>query len=135
MKTEGAREVARAFREGRCLTKGNARTDGTTYYLFDNPIARKGPADAALQVKARLLDDDTQLLHLSWAGWPTKSTERHLNVVCAEFGRLGRAWCKNARKDPRPMWITKGWEIPNDPAAEKVVADPHRWYPITELAA
>jgi hypothetical protein len=127
MKTEGAREVARAFREGRCLTKGNARTDGTTYYLFGNPIARIGSHDTVEQVKSRLVGGNDKLLHLSWAGWVTKSTERHLNTILEVFWRRPCAWCAHPHANPTPHWTRD--------VADDIEADPHRWYPITELVA
>lgn len=38
---EVATAVAKAFYAGRSRKGGNCRTDGTTYFLYDNAIARR----------------------------------------------------------------------------------------------
>lgn len=55
---KGAREVAAAFYTGRKLTRGNARTDGRTYYLFNNPIAMRIPPEDIPEAVARALTSD-----------------------------------------------------------------------------
>lgn len=123
MGDKGAREVAHALLDGRPYKRGNARTDGTTYYLHGNPIARVVEAPPEVRVKARILGYSPRgHLELSWAGWPTQTTERHINAVCNMFGRVARAWCKG-RKDPRPKWRT------ND--GEYVEADVSAWWRVS----
>lgn len=123
MGDKGAREVARALLAGRPCTRGNARTDGTTYYLYDNPIARVVEAAPEVRVKARILGTPARdHLELSWAGWPTLTTERHINAVCNVFGRVQRAKCKD-RKDPRPQWRTGDGEY--------VKADTSAWWRVS----
>lgn len=97
MTDKGAREVARALRERKALTRGNARTDGSSYFLFGETVATFTPEDKVLAVKARLTDKSPRL-RVTWAGWPTVSTARHLNVVLAEFRANYRA--RLIKKEP-----------------------------------
>lgn len=90
MGDKGAREVARALRERRALGRGSARTDGSSYFLFGKVIATFDREDKVSAVKARLTDKPDRL-RVTWAGWPTVSTARHLNVILAEFRANYRA--------------------------------------------
>jgi hypothetical protein len=80
---KGASKVAAAFYQGRKLMIGNARTDGVTYWLFDNAIARRTPNyDVSLAVAAKLLGErDIHDVEFSWAGYCTQTTQRHLDAL------------------------------------------------------
>jgi hypothetical protein len=103
MGDKGAREVARAFLDRRALRRGSARTDGTVYYLFGKPIARLGHDSPVQAVKAVLRDEPPPLM-LSWAGWPTVSTARHINAVCSVAGRCARARLLQKDKIKTALW-------------------------------
>jgi len=69
--TKGAEAVLMAWRSGRTLKMGNARTDGRSYFLFDKEIARIGPPTDALIAKAKILGQSvrTNELWFTFAGW------------------------------------------------------------------
>lgn len=116
---KGAREVAAAFYKGRRLTRGNCRTDGRTYWLFDKAIARRvPPEDVPMAVAEALTGEHTaRLLEFSWAGHATKTTEAHLDALGV------RAWKgSESRRHPRPP------EINGKPV------DSRTWYTLEELA-
>lgn len=118
---KGAREVAAAFYAGRRLRRGNARTDGRTYWLFDNAIARRVPEDDILETVTRQLThgDAPRLLEFSWAGWCTPTTESHLDALGVPMAWKGS---ENTREPRQP-------EICGKPV------DPHGWYTLEEAAA
>ena len=98
----GATQVAEAFIERKRLRRGNARTDGQVYYLFGKPIARHGAGTPDL-VHALLRDEKPPVM-LTWAGWPTQSTARHLNAVCRAAGRRPRAQLMQSNKVKTALW-------------------------------
>lgn len=76
-----SREVVEAFYAGRKRTRGNARTDGRTYWLFGNAIAQRVPPEDVPEVIAESLVSGRKappLLAYSFAGWATQTTARHL---------------------------------------------------------
>lgn len=90
-----ARQVAEAFYAGRKRTRGNCSTDGETYWLYGNPIARRiRPENEAEHVTAALVGQPYRAasLEFSFAGWLTQTTMRHLTAlgldchVATEFG-------------------------------------------------
>lgn len=79
----GAAQVRKAFFEGRTKKVGNARTDGHTYFLFDNAIVRRRPTTRCLSlVVADKLEgkDVPPELEFTYAGWPTVTTRSHLDA-------------------------------------------------------
>lgn len=62
--------TAQAFHEERPITMGNTYTDGTTYYLHNNAIARQ----------------DYTGLEITTAGWDTMTTRERLNGILAGSG-------------------------------------------------
>ena len=118
---KGAREVAAAFYAGRKLTRGNCRTDGRTYWLFDNAIARRvPPEDVAAVVADKLGNGEApRLLEFSWAGFPTQTTEAHLEALGVPGVWKGTS---NKREPRKP-------EICGRPV------DSSRWYTLEEAAA
>lgn len=81
-----ARTVAKAFYAGRRCKRGNCSTDGETYYLYGNPIARRIKPENELEHFAQVLLGKTTrgLLEFSWAGWLTPTTARHLDALGAK---------------------------------------------------
>lgn len=118
---KGAREVAAAFYAGRRLTRGNCKTDGRTYWLFDNAIARRvPPEDVAAVVADKLVNGEApRLLEFSWAGFPTQTTEAHLEAL----GVPGVWRGSESKREPRKP------EICNRPV------NPKQWYTLEEAAA
>lgn len=96
---KGAREVAAAFYEGRTLKRGNARTDGRTYWLFDHPIARRVPPEDLVEVVTRKLTtgEGPRLLEFSWAGWATATTQAHLDALGVPLAWKG----SESQREPR----------------------------------
>jgi hypothetical protein len=81
---EIAKRVARAFYKGRKAGKeGYCHTDGTTYWLFGNAIARRVPdAEIPDNIYAALMGQRSRRpLEFTWAGWPTPTTARHLSAL------------------------------------------------------
>lgn len=115
-----ATRVAQAFLERRSCRAGNAKTDGKAYYLFGHAIAKHG-GSVRDEVRAVLLDDSTGMLHLSWAGWPTRTTCAHLNAICRTAGRMPRARLQRGTA----YWV-RGEKF-------SAPADVSRWYSIKEL--
>lgn len=117
--TKGAEEVAKAFWDGRKLKRGNARTDGKFYYLFDNAIVSSGPPNEAEAVRGRLLG---RLVGSEWyftfAGWVTQSTLRHISVAVPFYRQLsisrGRAYFMLGE--------------------QRVELDSNRWYNVYDLS-
>lgn len=116
---KGAREVAAAFYAGRRLTRGNAKTDGRTYWLFDKAIARRESTDdiPALVAKKLVSGRALRVLEFTWAGWPTPTTEAHLTAL----GVPG-VW-KGSESQRRP----RKPELCGKPV------DPSTWYTYGEL--
>lgn len=80
-----AKDVATAFYAGRVCRRSGCETDGETYWLFDNAIARR--TDVALHVAKFLLNERVSQkypLEFSFAGWPTSTTVRHLQALGVE---------------------------------------------------
>lgn len=115
---KGAREVAAAFYAGRRLTRGNAKTDGRTYWLFDKPIARRVHEDDAAEMVAKALtgQDHPRMLEFTWAGWPTKTTEAHLDAL----GVYAWKGTENKREPRKPEMCGKP-------------VDDSTWYTLDEL--
>lgn len=78
-----AREVAKAFYEGRKRKRGNCETDGNTYWLEGHAIARRVKAEDVLEHIAQNIScgQKRPLLEFTFAGWPTKMTARHLTAL------------------------------------------------------
>ena len=78
-----AREVAKAFYEGRKRKRSNCETDGTTYWLEGHAIARRVKAEDVLEHIAENISRGQKrpLLEFTFAGWPTKMTARHLTAL------------------------------------------------------
>lgn len=98
-----AREVAAAFYAGKKCKRSNCRTDGETYWLFDNAIAKRiKDDDIAAAVAANLLGQSTKrLVEYTWAGWLTDTTERHLKALGVPGVWKGR----DSKRDPHPPTI------------------------------
>jgi hypothetical protein len=62
--------VAQAFANGEAAKSGNARTDGTTYWLHGHAIATKAPDG----------------LRYDWCCWTTPTTATHLNHIAQACG-------------------------------------------------
>ena len=118
---KGAREVAEAFYAGKKRTRGNAHTDGRTYFLFDHPIARRTPVEEIPEMVAEKLlgNNPPRLLEFSWAGYATSTTEAHLKALGVPGAWKG-TW--NQREPRKP-------EICGRPV------DCSRWYTLEEAAA
>lgn len=81
MQNKGASDVVQALLAGKPLKRGNAHTDGTGYYLFDNHIFNEGPPTDALKVKERLMGKiHGDNMWFTFAGWVTQTTLRHLRA-------------------------------------------------------
>lgn len=96
--TKGAEHIAALLRSGESGHRGNARTDGKFYYLFDNAIVSIGPPNEAEAVRGRLLGRNVESeWYFTFAGWVTRSTLRHIGVASPYGRRLsisrGRAYC------------------------------------------
>lgn len=89
---EIAKTVAKAFYAGRSRKGGNCRTDGTTYFLYDNAIARRiDNKDLPFFVAQRLEGKVVRRpLEFSWAGWFTTTTARHLSALGVNASVSGR---------------------------------------------
>lgn len=118
-----ARAVAQAFFDGKPRKRGNVHTDGTTYFLFNNAIARRVSDNEVPDVVARVLLGENpvrrQRFEVSWAGWPTATTERHLDAL----GVPGAWKGSDSQRNPRPP------EICGKPV------DAHAWYTLADAAA
>jgi hypothetical protein len=106
--------VVKAFKAGKACRRGNASTDGKTYYLFGNAIARHivDPDEITEQLMNKLRGDPytDPRLQVSWAGWPSMTTERHLNAlgVDARKDSCGAPCRINGRAvdDAKGRWYT-----------------------------
>jgi hypothetical protein len=76
------KQVAQAFAAGKKLSVGNASTDGETYQLFGNTIARR--------VNGSVIID--------WCGWYSVSTARHINNIANAIGSPKRVSYAQARE-------------------------------------
>ena len=88
----GAQAVAAAFYAGKTLKRGNCQTDGTTYKLFGNTIARRiDDRDILAAVSATLEGRNwgCRKLEYSWAGWVTSTTAAHLDALGVRAHRSG----------------------------------------------
>lgn len=102
-----ARAVAKAFYEGRSLKRTNCWTDGERYYLYENIIARR--VSLPHRIARKLLDEYDAIdvkppieLEITWSGWPTWTTARHLKALGFEASP-GRS-----KNNERSKW----WEPP-----------------------
>lgn len=64
-------QVAEAFIKGQRAQSHNSKTDGQTYWLHDNNIARKGAGGSVI---------------INWCGWYTPTTANHLNSIAKAYG-------------------------------------------------
>lgn len=106
----GAAQVRKAFFEGRAKKVGNARTDGHTYFLFDNAIVRRRPTDRCLSlvVADKLQGKEVRPpIEFTYAGWPTETTRSHLDA----FGIRATCYDGVPRFDGRVVDINK-WYTP-----------------------
>lgn len=118
-----ARTVAKAFYAGRWRTRSNCQSTGLEYMLFNSTIARRLP-NKAEQVTWQLEHDgqswenpdQRRELEFSWAGYPTKTTARHLSAL----GLKASCW---GIKEPR-CWLM-GKRIPP--------GNYYRWWTLQEL--
>lgn len=109
-----AERVAKAFFEGKAFKRHDAESDGERYWLNGNPIARKTeiPLRMAYVLEHNGADFpfvDWGELQISFAGWPTKMTARHLSVlgVKAECWGLNNPMCLiNGRLVTSSGWYT-----------------------------
>lgn len=69
------KDVANAFIAGKQGQCHNSKTDGTTYWLHGNPIARKIDGGSVI---------------ISWCGWYTPTTANHLNAIARAYGTGNR---------------------------------------------
>lgn len=78
------KDVANAFIAGKQNSCHNSRTDGQTYWLHGNPIARKVEAGSVI---------------ISWCGWYTRTTASHLNAIATAYGSCERFSYAQAREE------------------------------------
>ncbi len=87
-------QVVAAFRQGRALAKGNDRTDGITYWLHGNAIARFNPNTLA----------SDPILQITLAGFDTLLTRGRLNQILSGSGfsviRQAGHTCLERNKNP-----------------------------------
>lgn len=112
----GAQAVAKAFYEGRKLKRGNCRTDGSTYWLFDHAIARRIPDD---QLAAAVIDKiqnggNRARLEFSMAGYVNNTTIAHLDALGVRVSRKSyKPYVNGCRINP------SAWYTPEELAALK----------------
>lgn len=114
---EIAKEVGKAFYEGKSRTRGDARTDGSFYYLCGNVIARRLTPDEVAENMALTIEGyliRCQPLEFSFAGGPTKMTARHLSALGIDAECYGI-------KNPECRMNGK-------------IVDPREWYSVSKLA-
>lgn len=113
-----ARKTAKAFYEGRKYGSehGYCWTDGTSYFLFNNVIARRiKPEDIPEQVALALQGrPHRRPLEFTFSHWATKTTARHLKALGL------RAECYG-RKNPSPRF-------------NEIEVDVGRWYTPEEIS-
>lgn len=88
----GASEVAAAFFAGKKLTRGNHNTDGETYWLFGNAIARRceDTRTIAEKVAGTLLSEwHRPAFEFTFAGWPTVTTCGALDTLGLRASKAG----------------------------------------------
>ena len=78
-----ARAVAKAFYAGKKCKRGNCETDGNTYWLYGNAIARRiKDEDIPAAVATAICGGNPgRVLEYSFAGWCKSTTVRHLNAL------------------------------------------------------
>lgn len=107
---KGAREVAEAFFAGKKRTRGNAKTDGETYWLFGHAIARRctetmTPAEHVFKI---LMEEKIRpAFEFSFAGWPTPTTCSHLDALGLRAGRSNGTPRINGHVVHPSAWYTK----------------------------
>lgn len=131
---ESAKTVAKAFYAGRACKRSNCETDGETYWLKGNEIARR--IDAPKRIARKLSGEfspndrwDFPTVAISWAGWYTWITARHLRALGFEAtpphkgsGAPALINGRYARKGEMIGWMT----------AEQIATWP-RWFVIQKL--
>lgn len=76
-------QVAEAFIAGKAAKCHNAKTDGQTYWLHGNAIAK--------------IEDDKGGVALDWCGWYTPTTASHMNAILKAAGVNERVSYAQAR--------------------------------------
>jgi hypothetical protein len=101
MKT--VKDVASAFAQGKPARCGNAYTDGGSYWLHGNRIARKYNG-FNLESQPRV--------EFNWCGWYTPTTANHmdeclnaLGVLFTEHGNVGRPSHSRARDNNATVFV------------------------------
>ena len=84
-------KTAAAFANGTNARCGNAKTDGTAYYLHGHRIARR---------------TDSGQIEFDWCGWYTPTTASHMNAVLAALGHAQRVSYAQARDGKTPATFT-----------------------------
>lgn len=81
-----AKDVAKAFYAGKACKRGNCQTDGETYWLYGNAIAKRIREEDILEEVGRALEGKSTIaaLQFRWHSWPTQCTARHLNALKAK---------------------------------------------------
>lgn len=110
-----AKDVAKAFYEGRPLDRRYVKTDGRTYTLMGTVIAMRIPEDELPQAIAKNIVSGTKLRQLSFtfAGYPTPLTARHLTALGFKAYVVGRK---------KPIAVVDGH-----------VVEHKRWYSMREV--
>ena len=145
-----AKAVAQAFYAGKARKRGNCETDGETYWLEGNAIARRVKSENEIDHFARVLLGETSrgLLEFSFCGWCTEMTCRHLNALGADAslareysfgprgGRLRDSWVRPllfGRKVDSTGWYSPEylkslpeWQHPVWVPPEKTVVRPNK---------
>jgi hypothetical protein len=95
--------IAIAFKNGQPKRDGNKTTDGQTFYLHGNAIARR----------------DRGRLEVCWAGWVTATTAECVNGVLSAYGSAFRV----GRKDGWPEARANGVSSRMDDNTWQAVSD------------
>lgn len=103
----GANAVAAAFYAGKRLTRGNHKTDGTTYFLFDNPIARRLNMTETEQVAVALLQGRApRMCEYSMCGWNSVTTRAALGALGIRASRRDNCAFFNGKEVSPSEWYT-----------------------------
>lgn len=103
-----AKAVAEAFYAGKTRKRGNCCTDGSAYYLFGHPIARRVPDHLYVHHALAALRSGELLrpLEFSFAGWVTSTTCRHLEALGVRTSRAGGVPMMNGKVVHHNYWYT-----------------------------
>lgn len=115
----GAKAVAEAFYAGKTRKRGNCETDGRTYRLFGKAIAKRIPEDEISDAVAAKLDGRSvgRPLEFSFAGYRTRTTQRHLDALGIRASIYGGVTRMNGKKVDSYGWYTleEIEALPDDP--------------------